>query len=126
MQIEVTVQNQTEFDQAIQRYIDSGYELQSNIGDTAVLMKKGVKPWIFIVLLLFFIIPGVLYYFFSDDNIVILKNANNSDFNNERYCADYGIPVSDGAKYCPKCGAEISIKSKDVSAHVIEGDAFKI
>ena len=126
MEIEVTVQNKTEFDQAIQRYIESGYELESNIGDTAVLRKKGFKLWIFIVLLFFLIIAAVLYYFFSDDNIVILKNANNSNFNNERYCGDCGIPVGDEAKYCPRCGAEINVKSGDVSARVVEGDAFKI
>ncbi|MBE6495928.1 MAG: hypothetical protein E7Z78_05725 [Methanobrevibacter thaueri] len=74
MEIEVTVQNQNEFDESIQRYIESGYELESRVGDTAILRKKGFKLWIFIVLLLFFIIGAVLYYFLSDDNIVVIRN----------------------------------------------------
>ncbi len=74
MEIEVTVQNQKEFDESIQRYIESGYELESRVGDTAILRKKGFKLWIFIVLLLFFIIGAVLYYFLSDDNIVVIRN----------------------------------------------------
>ena len=74
MEIEVTVQNQNEFDESIQRYIESGYELESRVGDTAILRKKGFKLWIFIVLLLFLIIGAVLYYFLSDDNVVVIRN----------------------------------------------------
>jgi len=74
MEIEVTVQNQNEFDKSIQRYIESGYELESKVGDTAILRKKGFKLWIFIVLLLFLIIGAVLYYFLSDDNVVVIRN----------------------------------------------------
>ncbi|WP_458452963.1 hypothetical protein [Methanobrevibacter sp.] len=79
MEIEVTVQNQKEFDQAIQRYIENGYELESNFSGTAVLRKKGFKLWIFIVLLLFLLIGAILYYFLSDDNVVVIKNVENSD-----------------------------------------------
>ena len=74
MEIEVTVQNQNEFDESIQRYIESGYELESKVGDTAILRKKGFKLWIFIVLVLFLIIGAVLYYFLSDDNVVVIRN----------------------------------------------------
>ena len=99
MEIEVTVQSQKEFDDAIQRYIESGYELESNTEDNAVLRKKGFKLWIFIVLLLFLIIGAILYYFLSDDNVVVLKRVSNS---NHYYCRECGVSLTDDAKFCPK------------------------
>lgn len=83
MQIEVTVQNQEEFDETIQRYLESGYELESNMDDTAILRKKGFKLWIFLVLLLFIFIGAILYYLLSDDNVVVLKNVGNSNHKTE-------------------------------------------
>ncbi len=116
MEIEVTVQGQREFDEAIERYIASGYDLESNIGDTAVLRKKGFKLWIFIVLLLFLLIGAILYYFLSDDNVVILKKVAASN----RYCAECGTPLNEGAKFCPNCGA--TIKSGDDSSYAMIDD----
>lgn len=124
MEIEVTVQSQKEFDDAIQRYIESGYELESNTDGTAVLRKKGFKLWIFIVLLLFVIIGAIVYYFLSDDNVVVLKRVSNS---NHYYCRECGVSLTDEAKFCPKCGAPINWEDEnDVSAQVTDDNAFKI
>lgn len=124
MEIEVTVQSQKEFDDAIQRYIESEYELESNTDNTAVLRKKGFKLWIFIVLLLFLIIGAILYYFLSDDNVVVLKRISNS---NHHYCRECGISLTDEAKFCPKCGSPINWEDEnDVSAQVTDDNAFKI
>ena len=121
MEIEVTVQSQKEFDEAIERYIASGYVLESNMGDTAVLRKKGFKLWIFIVLLIFILVGAILYYFLSDDNVVILKKVASSG----RYCEKCGSSLKEGEKFCPNCGATIKSGNGN-SASMINDNAINI
>ena len=113
----INAADEAEFYQKIQIYTSQGYDLKSNYNGTAILTKKSYSVGLLIFLIIFIFPAAVIYYLSASDDVVTIKNSEmhqssenaNADESFDAYCEKCGHGLFRDSKFCPGCGAEITM-----------------
>lgn len=91
-----------------------GFQVQSNVGGTCILKKKGYNTALLIILLILGILLGLIYYLLCNDEVVMVRmvNSNNQtapNFDIDSYCENCGAPLPKEVKFCSNCGCKLNV-----------------
>ena len=114
----ITVNNKSELENTVDKYVMGGYDLDFMTNNEAVVKKKRwTTGWIIgIVLgLFFFLIIGIILLIvravMDVDSIRITVvneniNVNNND-SNTNFCTNCGVKFPENSDFCPECGLNL-------------------